>query len=760
MEKVVIFRDYQEQQAQDHNDLQGFARESLDHIVRDAVTSTRRFSGFTTSKTAQAEIQILAGRFYDVFGIIYNLGSTTVQSMLTYLPVTAQRVVSVSVYGIETETDTEERDYLVDVFTGRIEPRAQATVRSRAAVLVMNVGTESSDPQPPAIPSTHVEVARVLLDTTQVVSVTMMTDNMVVSTGDLDFRTDSLEEFEKRVGKRIDSLANDLADLASRLGKMLTRAAFVDVFMDLARVKATLKQPATAANYDTDYFLDYQDSNYLNTLNLGYDVMVEMGARFGIYSSNTAEIALFSPNDDNAKVANGVLLPAHTDVLKMTTGPYHSEVGIAQYEFQDVTMQQGYMSRSRLRFGGSYMHCSNSVSWDTGGGQPPGAQNLYDFAEVGFSAVAEITYYQDYPGHEWNRTDRWWYDTWKEPYMYAVTTEHDLNGALVAQTWTQSSDTWATKLGVYITSKAAAEDIHIAICDVIAGVPDPTRVIMKTTLASANIVLLWNRFSIPYTFLQKGKRYGLIIVSNANHKFGMAEGQGFLNGTFFYSTDGAYFQGDLTKDLMMEIWGAKFNAAQVSMTMNNLSNPGGFRNFDMLAEMYVPDSTQLLLEMKLFGTGIWLPMVADNSEILQGGTAPQSADLRFRFIGTVDMMPAVKLTGSRIRIWRPKQTFKHISNVITLGTASTEIHVIVILENFDETPHDLTCILRRGGPTYATVETADATSTTLVNLADKRYKREFTFTLTSLTAFVIEFNGTTNAEQNTFLIAERTYYSL
>ena len=94
MEKQILFRDYQEQQAQDHKDLQDFARASIDHLVYDAVTKSRRFSGFNTIKTAQTELQIQPGRFYANDGAIYNRSTTLVQSVLSYLPAAARRGIS------------------------------------------------------------------------------------------------------------------------------------------------------------------------------------------------------------------------------------------------------------------------------------------------------------------------------------------------------------------------------------------------------------------------------------------------------------------------------------------------------------------------------------------------------------------------------------------------------------------------------------------------------------------------------------------
>ncbi len=46
VEKQVIFRDRQEAQAGDFNAAQDFARQSLDHIVRDGILAEKAFAGF------------------------------------------------------------------------------------------------------------------------------------------------------------------------------------------------------------------------------------------------------------------------------------------------------------------------------------------------------------------------------------------------------------------------------------------------------------------------------------------------------------------------------------------------------------------------------------------------------------------------------------------------------------------------------------------------------------------------------------------
>jgi hypothetical protein len=768
MERQVIFRDYQEQTAGDHNNLQGFARETIDDLSKDVVSKSRKYAGLVVQKTGQVEVTIAAGRVYDA-GLIYSKRTSSTQSMSTYTAAAAKRIVAVSALGVENETDVQTRDYLVNVDTGEVEPRAAAMTRSRDVNIVFTSGAEAADPVAPPIPVNHVLVATILMDTVQVVSVTMQIANEVESTDDLDARSTSLEVFRSQIEPRVASLASDLAALQNELRSTVTRAAFGQLFIDVARLKESLRFPSSAVGYGADFFLDQDGSDITNAAALGYDANVEMGIRFPFANMDEFEISLFSANDPNAALINGTLLPKHTDVLKVQTGAFASELGIAQYGFQTHTVKQGYMSRSRLRYGGYYWQCTNTAHFN-GPGQATGASQLYDFQTTGFTAVTDL-----YNAGAWLdagtnqvyvhnslRADTWWYDTWKEPFMYTETTNYTLTGAHIAQTFLVSNDTWAKKLGFYVTAKGANEDIHVAVCEVDTGVPNLSKAILKVTYPHASIVVGWNRIAIPPTFLQKGKRYALVLISNANHKVGMAGGQDYLDGTFFYSTDGIYYQGDLTKDLMLEVWGAKFDAAQVAIEFAPINLDGGFRNIDILAEQWVPDSTQLVFELRPNGTGEWLPLVNDNGAIL--ASAPPLAQFRARFIGTKDMAPALRLTGSRVRVTRPKTTFKHVSDVKTLAIASSTIKVQVTYEHYDDSdgtlgsgvPHESTVRLYRSGA----YQTPSAVSDVLKDADAKRHYREYTFTGTSMTSFRIVTDGVTTSPQNTFHVAETTYYSL
>ncbi|WP_439357773.1 hypothetical protein [Bradyrhizobium sp. DASA03007] len=757
MDREVIFRDYQEQVATDHNNIQDYVQTAMDNIVHDAVAATRKYSGLMATKTGQVEVTVGAGRVYDA-GAVYNLRSVLTQSLATYVAAAARRMVTISAYGQTVETDVETRDYLTDVDTGTVEPRAVAMTRSRDVQIVFTAGAEAADPVPPAVPATHVVIANILLDTTQIISIDMQDQNAVVSTDALDIRTDLLEAFKAIIEPRVTSLASDLADLANRVSGLSDKQDLSRVVEDLARVKESLRYPSDASGFDADFFLDINKSDTTNTLLLGYDTKIQEGIRFPDANANQFEISLFSANDPNASNVGGFLMPKYIEVVKVQTGAYKESLGIAQYGYQVHNMQVGYMSRTRLRYGGGLEVCTNGNNYNIPG-QPANATNLYDFGSVGFT-----TYYQNYqdtaPGMQWHqgyRTDNWWLDTWEEPFMYDVYTNQAITGAQVAQTFLVSNDMIATRVGFYITAKGANEDIHIALAEVTAGQPDLTKVCLKTVYPQASIVNGWNTLPIQPTFLAKGKRYAFVFISNANHQIGMTSGQSYLDGTFFYSTDGLYYLGDLTKDMMIQVYGAQFAAAQVAIEFAPITLDGGFRTVDILTEQWVPGSCDLVYEMRPNGSGQWEPLVPDNSGVL--AQAPPLAQFRARFVGTQDMMPILHLTGSRVTVYRPKTAFKHVSKAQTVPAMSSTANNLVmeiLLEGFDSTPHTYGITVRVGSTEYNPVTTVSAVK----DATAKRVQKTFTFSLPAgTTSFVIEQTGTTNSPQVTYHVAERVYYT-
>jgi hypothetical protein len=130
VEKQVIFRDRQEAQAGDFNNAQDFARQSLDHIVRDGIVAEKAFAGFLVTQKSATEIEIAPGRLYRQ-GAVFEREDAPVRDLFSFLPVAVKRIVTVVGWGQEIETDVQPRDFLVDAETRLTEPAAVAMERRR-----------------------------------------------------------------------------------------------------------------------------------------------------------------------------------------------------------------------------------------------------------------------------------------------------------------------------------------------------------------------------------------------------------------------------------------------------------------------------------------------------------------------------------------------------------------------------------------------------------------------------------------------------
>jgi len=770
MERRVKFADYQEQTASDHNNLQAYAAESLDHLTFDAVTKTRRYAGFAVTKSAQAEVTVQAGRFYDSNGSIFNRGTPIVQSVISHLAAASRRIVAITASGNTVDTDLVEREVLVDVETGQTESESVSITLARQAVISFIPGSESTDPTTPAIPATHVLVATVLVDTTQVVSVTMAPLNEVESTEDLDLRARALELFKTTFEPIIAGLKGDIAALWEAMKNRGSNQDLHQIWRDIATLKELAELP-DEGGYGADRFLDALESDVDNTFALGYDAKVEMGIRFPDANADILEMDIFSANDPNASKTDGFLLPAWTHSLRINNDITTHALGISQYGFQTFDLIQGTMSRERLRYGAVFTACTNSSWWKSGQFNP--ITGNFERAGETFEVlnVADMT--QQHAAIYLKQIFR---DRITEPYWYTLPVNHSITGALVAQSFLAPNDMWATKLEFRLIAKGGNENVHVAICELTAGVPDLSKTIAKVTVPHANLISdSFIAFAIPPTFLKAGRRYAFVFVSNANHQIAMSSGSRFLDGSFFYSTDGAFFQGDLTRDIVFRLYAAKFNNAISTVELEAWNLDGGIRYIDAMADMVTPESCQAVFEVLPNGATDWTALVAGESDPF--ASAPPLVRARIRFVGTQDIQAGIKLTGSTVQLARPKLTFKHVSEAITIpitgavagNTAS--ITVETELEYFDDhigggpptQPHDHDCSIVFDPAGTPTTEGAASQADEVLEVISgnvKRIRRTYLFNTLPAgeTSFVIVQEGDTNAAGSTYHVASRVHY--
>lgn len=741
MEAMVNFRDYQEVVTADLNNPQLFAQQSLDDIVHDAVTASLRFAGFNTAKSNTAEITVQPGRFYGAnlnseVGAVFTLPTASIISLVQYLAVSSQRILTLTAYGVVNSTDVQTRKYITNTSTLATSPESVAMKTSRDAVLAIVAGAESGTPTPPAIQSNQIAICDILISNTQVISVTMRTAGQVTSTEDLDERTGLLETFEAQAGPRISALATDLAALALKIGGTANQDLLIEVMQDLSKVKVLVGLPATYSQYGSDYYLWPNSTAYdtANAQSLGFACTITYGIRFPAQNANTFALTLFSSIDPNAQIntynASGLLLPAYASVLKLQTGTFASSVAIGQYTFQTFGYQELDIPYTRIQYGGTYWSCTNSGTVYS----PSATSNqpwwLPNFAS--YNVDSDVNTVQNVPGHVVTTGDYLQVDTWTEPYWTLDATTNTVNGALIAQSWLVSSDTWYTGLDIYISGIASATDVTIIVCQCTNGQPDLTKTLAKGVIPGASLVIGFNGLTFATPILgTKGDRLAAVITSAANHQIGLAAAGSYLDGTFFYSLDGAYFLGDFSKELVLLVFGAEFATAQTTIEFAALSLSGGIRAIDLTARMQVPASCELTFECLPDGTATWLPVKLDPSDSSPPfPTAPVLVRFRARFVGTQDVMPGIVLPDSIMKIWCPATAFTFVSAIETLAVPSSTITVKLLVENYNPTPHTVAVKLFYGGVQHV----AAATTVVLADASRGGYNVTATFNAPTMAA--------------------------
>lgn len=752
MESRRIFLDGMDNDPADHNAVQDFAQRALDHVVGDGVTSGRKFAGFEAAASGVTTLSVAPGRFYSG-GKVYNRDTAFAYDFTTALPVAAKKVATVVIWGEEVDTDARAREFLINEETGASEPRVVALERARVARISVSIGGENADPVAPLLDSSVVAVAQVVLTTAGIQSVTMIGDNVLDSVSSLAGRTGALETFRRKAEPQIASLGSDIAALTAGQAGLVNRDMYGRSLARLAVLESKAGIPAGAVDSAADYFLELGATD---TAFAGYSAKVEEGIRFPNAAAATKQLQIFNALNPLAKITGGVMFPAYNRVKRMSVGPRSGEVQISSYTYATHQMVQKMTSRVRVRFGGEMTVCTNSAWWSSGRYDPT-TRTFRTAGETWQVAAADAP--RALINHQFVRVTQFFQDSYEEPYWEAVTVNHAVNGSQVAETFLNSNDLWLDAIGLTFTRLAAGGNVTVAICETDRGMPLLNKIISKTEVDRASLVLNAETIiPIQPTFLVGGVRYALVVITAADHWLATVQGSAYPQGTFFYVLDGAYQQGDATRDLAFSLYAAEFTASRAVIDLGALELAGGIAAIDIIAPAIVPGSSQLTFEVQI--NSVWVPLAAAANLVLgAGGTIPPLLPFRVVFTGTPDVMPGLTLTGSQVIVSRPATTLKHFSKPRTLpGAGSLSVRVIERLEYFKPANHTATCQLRVGAG-YATIETADAITDVVAD--DGSIERTFVFNLAAAaTSYVIESSATTDSALNTFHFGWRKDYAL
>lgn len=761
MERIVIYRDRQELQSGDLNNTQEFARASLDHIVKDAVEPGKGYVGFAATKTAATEVTLSAGRLYSN-GEVFDRDENVVLDLFNALPLITRRRVAIVTYGQSVDTDIQPRDFLIDAEAGTTEPQSVAMENLRRAEVSSVVGIEGPDPSYPTTDANVTVIAYVLLDTTGVIGIEQWQATQLPNLRSVANRVTTLENWRGTISGQVDTLRTDLSALADRFLAVAMKNEIVDLTSQLHELRQKVYEPGAYIYYGTDHFLDETGTNPDHA---SYDAVVGEGIRFAIAGTQTSPLALLNPNNVFIQNTSGFVLPKFAHGLRMDLTGYTGETRMAQYTFETTEVRQLTRTRERRRFGTSKTVCTNSTWW---------RQGAYDMTSGVFRREGETWQVTngvpDYMPNgqripngnvHWIRLTQFWIDIYLEPYWDRVATTSTLNGQQVAQTFLNSQDGWLSQVGLFFSRKAAAGDVTLMVCETEFGMPNLNRVLTRTTVPVADIKvgansggaglpsLVETQVAITPTYLVAGRRYALVAVTTGDHYVAMTNSDnGVVQGTFFVSTDGAFFAGNLVEDMKMRLYFAKFERTRVSIELTALQLAGGILDIDILNEGITPPACRTDFEVQV--NGAWVPLDgAPNGPNLTG--LPAILPLRVTLTGTTDLMPGFGLTGSQAIVSRSKTSFTWIGQTRTLGSATTSVKIVTDLQAFDEADHDCTVSLLTGAGLTGT-EAADVVED--VVLPDGTIRRTSTFNVTSVSTYAVKIVGSTVSAASTFHVAE------
>lgn len=347
-------------------------------------------------------------------------------------------------------------------------------------------------------------------------------------------------------------------------------------------------------------------------------------------------------------------------------------------------------------------------------------------------------------------------------YWDRVVTTHGHNGATIAQTFLNAQAGYSLGPKVGFTLVGAAGDVTCLLVETTNGAPDVSKMIASVTLAPAQLKKYpqMTHFALPPTFLEPGKRYAWVFVSQGSHRMAVGNKNRYAAGTMAVSTDDAWFEPDIDRDLLIEMPFCKFKQSRVEVDLASLSLSGGFSDIDMLYGSTIPDNTELNFEIQPQGSSDWTKVddPGDGSTPLHA--LPPLCKLRAVFIGSPDVMPSFELADSVVKVWRAKTAMKHISTEQTLAAATTHLDVTYFIEDWDVAYHTATpSLLITGVGAYP----ADAVADEVVapeNGLPGGIKRKATFTpVASFTQFKTVLTMNTTSALHLASVSERVHQS-
>jgi len=489
---------------------------------------------------------------------------------------------------------------------------------------------------------------------------------------------------------------------------------------------------------------------------------------------------------------------------------------ILTHTYWTFTVRQLFWSRKRHRCGPHYLPCLNTVVWWYQAQLDPTIRILSFDSDTPWEVKqwAEVQEHiedsVDWPRHSFDRWRFFWRDEVDLPYWSKIHTDFSHSGNHVVQTFLNSQDGWLSGLTVFSHKANFFQPLTLVVsgCDD-QGVPDHDghglrRVILDATsiqpcygtpilagdiLAEKVVVVSTGAFrttqtvyqkiplyvspvriNFPPVFLRAGQRIAIHLHSTSDHSFSICDRDDALQvhqGHMWHS-DGSRLVMIVTLGVPKSLrflahfctwgrWGDQPSPAgglRYDINLQPLQLAGGIGSVDVLAEAIVPPATELSYGVQPTGSGVWTQFGADpDTPSFPGNVALYQ--FRATFVGTTDLMPGLSLTNSQVKlVGGMLPDFHHISTMITVGTPTNNIKVILKLHAFDAGHETVTPYIKPSG--VGRVSFGSQVTETLDN---GDIMNTYTFTVSSVTNFQIEIDGHTDGTTTPFVVAQRIVYA-
>lgn len=714
MEKKVIFRDRQELQSADLNNVEGYVADAHRHLLQDAVTVQKAFTGGLVAAASATEVTVAPLRFYND-GIVYTVEAAQTLNLFQYLPLVTKKCVAVVVWGQQTDTEVEPRDFLIDLTTGATQPQAVAMQQLNSCNVNLLPGAESADPQTPVIQSGTLAIALVYLTPTGIDYITMQSAAGLPNLANHAARLETVEGWKAVAEPRISSIATDLAGLAQKTDSKADRESIIQIANDIKALKQQLVAPAAAVSTTGNY----GDSDQAGTGEAGYDAIVRDGILFPTAASQNINLALFNPIDPAVSVsATNQVLPAYTSVERLRTSGYSGDVAISSYQAQAPVITKRTPAGHSQHYG---PHANNHGKWYARHGwDNHGKLADFEVPQFGFIKI-----------------------TPKDHYESELTTTV-LNGSLMAQTVLVPNAMWLTEVGLSFTQIAASGDVTLIVSETNGGKPDLSKALAMVTVAQADLLSYpeETRITVPPVFLSGGQRYAITALTQGGHRLALVSGGANTQGTLYYGQDSGY-NVHSSNDLLFSLYAASFTASRTEVMLQAVSLAGGLTDIRLAAQHVIPKGCELFYEIQPSGAGAWYPM---GDSTLRLANAPNLVNLRAVLLGTKDLAPAFNITDNAIAVSRSGNSLVFFSTERTVA-ATTSVDLSALVHNWDAGNHTLT-------PKIIVAATEYAASVTTYTTEDGARRFKYTFSVPSTTVYKVKLSGTKTAGAQPFSVVE------